>query len=385
MQNKLKEFIPLSDEEKKLIWNNGVFVLDANALLNMCRYTKQSCDELMAIIKNHKDNLWLPYQVAMEFFNNRISVIEGIRNGFISLLTNVSKIDEILEKELKLNDFKNDTALNVDKIRNDIKNFKSRTSNKIKKWMTEFEKNDKDSLLEEILELYEGKVGDDYDDNDLDKIYDEGGVRYPKSIPPGYADMKEKEKMGNRHKFGDLIWWKQAIDYAKTMQKDLIIVTDDRKEDWWYKVSGRIISPRVELIREFHKETDGRKFLMYQTHQFMKMAKELDDAQVSDSSISEAEEKSFIDYSQLMTMYGIGANPLDYTSLYPNTILENLHNNYPMGYNPYGLGQIDGKVLGRDYNDFYKNYPEGFMPFPKIDNDGFVERVMNSIINKDKK
>ena len=91
MRTKLKEYIPLSDDERRRIWNEGVFVLDANALLNMCRYSKQSSDELLAILKTHKDNLWLPYQVAMEFFNNRISVIESIRKGFDGLLTNVQK------------------------------------------------------------------------------------------------------------------------------------------------------------------------------------------------------------------------------------------------------------------------------------------------------
>ena len=76
MKNKLKEYIPLSDNHRKIIWENGIFVLDANVLLNMCRYSKKSCDELIGIIEKHKDNLWLPYQVGMEFFNNRLGVIE---------------------------------------------------------------------------------------------------------------------------------------------------------------------------------------------------------------------------------------------------------------------------------------------------------------------
>jgi hypothetical protein len=71
MKNKLKEYIPLSEDQRKMIWKNGIFVLDANVLLNMCRYSKKSYGELIGIIKNHKNSLWLPYQVGMEFFNNR--------------------------------------------------------------------------------------------------------------------------------------------------------------------------------------------------------------------------------------------------------------------------------------------------------------------------
>ncbi len=359
MRTKLKEYIPLSDDERKRIWNEGVFVLDANALLNMCRYSKQSSDELLAILKTHKDNLWLPYQVAMEFFNNRISVIESIRKGFDGLLTNVSKMDDILEKELKLKEFRPDTALNIDQIRKDIKNFKNRTAAKIRKWKTEFEGNDNDALLEEILALYDGKVGDDYEAYDLDNIYKTGEKRYQENIPPGYADWKEKEKKSKRHAFGDLVWWKQAIDYAKANNKDLVIVTDDRKEDWWYKVSGKTIGPRVELIKEFDKETGGHGFLMYKPHQFMEMAKELDGAQVSDSSIREAEETSSFDYGQFMTMFGMGNDSMGYASLQPNSVLGSVGDN-PMGYDPYRLrngGFLRGSYDGRSLRSVFRTNP----------------------------
>lgn len=296
MRNKLKEYIPLSEKERKAIWKKGVFVLDANVLLNMCRYSKQSSDELLAIIKKHKDNLWLPYQVGMEFFNNRLGVIESIRNGFNTLLDNVSNIENILVSGLKLKEFKSETAHNIEKLRNDFKNFRKREEAQIKKWQKEFEDNDKEAILDEILSLYEGKVGDDYDETKLKALYEDGERRKKESVPPGYADWDDKIKHGIRHACGDFIWWKQAIDYARDNKCDLIIVTDDKKEDWWYKVSGKIISPRVELIREFDKATNGQRFLMYQTHQFMEMAKKLDGADVSDSSIMEVKETGSLDY-----------------------------------------------------------------------------------------
>lgn len=406
MKNKLKEYIPLSENERKRIWGKGVFVLDANALLNMCRYSKQSCDELLGIIKKHKDNLWLPYQVAMEFFNNRIGVIEGIRNGFDGLLANVSKTGEILEKELKFKDFRPDTALNIDQIRKDIKNFEKRTKAKINQWKDKFEENDKDVLLEEILTLYDGKVGDDYDTNVLDNIYTEGEKRYKENIPPGFADWKEKEKKGKRHVFGDLIWWKQAIDYAKANKKDLVIVTDDRKEDWWYKVAGKTISPRVELIREFDRETGGQRFLMYKPHQFMEVAKVLDRAQVSDSSIREVEETSSIDVNQLL--YGYEIDPSGRAFLQPNTIWGDVGNN-SFVFDPYRLrnggmlrGDYGGHSLrglvrsnpanqiitgsyGQELLDFYNKHPEGTMTFPKIGSEESDEWLRKLIDDKDKK
>ncbi len=409
MKNKLKEYIPLSEGQRKEIWENGIFVLDANVLLNMCRYSKKSCDELIGIIEKHKDNLWLPYQVGMEFFNNRLGVIEGIKNGFNQLLTNIAKMDDVLEKELKLNDFRSDTAHNLDQLREDIKNFRTSEEKKIRKWQKEFEENDKEAILNKILSLYEGKVGDDYEPAKLDELYKEGERRFKESIPPGYLDWKDKIKDGTRRACGDLIWWNQAIDYAKKNKRDLIIVTDDKKDDWWYKVSGKTISPRVELIREFDQETNGQSFLMYKTHQFMEMAKKLDGAKVSDSSIKEAEKTGAREYNRLVETY-MGGSYTDGESLANKYlvggykgVLDNPVVGSTLVTDPYGIhgltGLADGKGVLGVYNpathvalpiedsatgitDFYAQHPELLMASPKVSDE--TNKWMDNFFKKDK-
>ena len=391
MKNKLKEYIPLSDGLRKEIWEKGIFVLDANVLLNMCRYSKKSYDELIGIIEKHKDNLWLPYQVGMEFFNNRLGVIEGIKNGFNQLLTNITKIEDVLEKELKFNDFRSDTAHNLDQLREDIKNFRTNEEKKIRKWQEEFEESDKEAILKKILSLYEGKVGDDYESAKLDELYKEGERRYKESIPPGFADWKDKIKDGIRRACGDLIWWKQTIDYARKNKCDLIIVTDDRKEDWWYRVSGKTISPRVELIREFDKETNGQSFLMYKTHQFMEMAKVLDGATVSDSSIKEAEETGAREYSLKVEPIRVGESLANkYLVSGYKSVLDSPLVGRSLVSDPYGFqgiqgmtGLSDGKSILGVYNpsthvalpiednkigitDYYAQHPELLLTSPKV-------------------
>ena len=374
MKKKLKEYIPLSDAKRKQIWRKGIFVLDANVLLNMCRYSKQSCDELIGIIENHKDKLWLPYQVGMEFFNNRIGVIEGIKNGFNQLLTNVGKIDEILNEQLKFSKFRNDTAHNLDQLRLDITNFRKREEAKIRKWQKEFEESDKEEILDKILDLYDGKVGDDYDETKLKELYSEGERRQKESIPPGYADWNDKIKDGIRHACGDLIWWEQAIDYARDNKCDLVIVTDDKKDDWWYKISGKTISPRVELIREFDKGTNGQKFLMYKTHQFMEMAKQFDGAIVSDSSIKEAKEAESIDYRRLMESYKVEPSSLwnsplsKYIASGYHSALGSPHVTGSLASDPSGIKGIQGLTGMTDGNGILGVYdPSTHFAIPKVE------------------
>ncbi len=72
----------------------------------------------------------------------------------------------------------------------------------------------------------------------LDKIYEEGAVRYVNEIPPGYKDGHKTEEFLNRgvlykSKFGDLILYKQILKFSlDTKIKNVIFISEDSKKDW---------------------------------------------------------------------------------------------------------------------------------------------------------
>jgi hypothetical protein len=78
---------------------------------------------------------------------------------------------------------------------------------------------------------------------------------------------QDQSKSARRRQFGDLIIWKEMLQFSKKEQRDIVFVTDDRKEDWWRRVSGRTIGPRPELVEEFFATT-GHSFEMYEAHNF---------------------------------------------------------------------------------------------------------------------
>src|SRR5690606_12214134 len=127
-----------------------------------------------------------------------------------------------------------------------------------------------DPIWDKLTGFLEGKVGDDFAKEELEKLYRDGKRRYDEKIPPGYMDMKEKQNEGNRSLYGDIIVWKQVIEKAKTVDQSIILITDDLKEDWWYKFKGKTISPRPELIKEFHEETTKR-INIYQADKFLEI------------------------------------------------------------------------------------------------------------------
>jgi hypothetical protein len=271
-----KEFIGFynpTEIEISEAWSNGTFAFDANTLLNIYRYTELTRKDFLSALKTIKDKLFLPHQTALEFHSNRIGVIEGI--GFSYL--NLYKLFEVnFEKNLEpqINQFKKHPSIIIDNINKLHSEF-------LKKVSTELEKQKKnhpdfktkDEVLEQLTELFENVIGKEFSKEELTKIFIEGKDRYAESTPPGFKDLENKRKKGDRHVYGDLIIWKELINFSKKGKKPLIFVTDDRKEDWWTIENGKTIRPREELIKEFFDLT-GIRILIYNAENFLQFAKE---------------------------------------------------------------------------------------------------------------
>src|SRR5690242_10763012 len=64
-----------TEEELADLWKNCIFILDANVLLDLYRYPKEARDDLIGILRKISDRLWVPYQAALEYQENRLIVI----------------------------------------------------------------------------------------------------------------------------------------------------------------------------------------------------------------------------------------------------------------------------------------------------------------------
>lgn len=271
------------------IWKNCIFVFDASVLLNIYRYTPATRDGFIDILDKISDRLWIPHQAALEYQKNRLDVINQQLSAY-------EKIQKSLDsnKDKILNDFKTFSRhpyIIVDQL---IENIESAFTEINKELNNKKETHpnllDEDDLRETITELLQEKVGLALSQEKLKKIYAMGKERYEKNIPPGYND----EKKDGIKKFGDLILWCQIIDFVKSKQKPVILIIDDKKDDWWLKFNGKIISPHPELINEMFSRA-GVKFYMYQSSQFMEHAKVYLKSHISKDSIDEVRDIEIFD------------------------------------------------------------------------------------------
>ena len=86
--------------------------------------------------------------------------------------------------------------------------------------------------------------------------------------------------------YGDLVLWFQTIDKAKESNQPILLITDDRKDDWWLKFEGRTIGPQPELVHEIVSEADV-SFYMYSADPFMEYASKYLKRQVNQRAIEE--------------------------------------------------------------------------------------------------
>jgi len=279
MKNSFKEYHQYTEKEFKELWENCLFVFDTNTLLNMYRYSRETVEIYFKVLTKLKKNkqLWIPYQVGYEFYENRINVIFEYEKSYDEILSILENAKNDIETKYKDHPF-----LDLKDINQKVKKGLSSTETAIKqakknhpKWL------EKDDVLEKINKLFENNIGEDYDESKLADIKKEGALRYDKKIPPGFKDIKKDEAK----KYGDLILWYQIIDKAKDAKKPIVFISGDVKEDWWLEKSGRRLMPLPQLKKEMYEKANV-DFHIYTADRFLKLS-DTDEHKIDEETIKE--------------------------------------------------------------------------------------------------
>lgn len=260
MKETIWEYLIPSIPEKEKLWENCFFVFDTNVLLNLYRYTSNTRDTLINAFEDLKERIWLPHQVAYEYAKNRFEVIFEMVQKYEDLEKMKQELVSNYTRELRLNE--TDQSIQELQSAMDAWIAEQKSKNLIVTRVSE------DKILDKIISIFDGKVGKTFTEEETKEIFEEGQERYKKHIPPGFCDAGKSKDGEDNNIYGDLLVWKQILLFSKDNKKDIIYVTHDQKNDWWEKAKGRTIGPRVELRKEFAKET-GQNFYMYSMESFL--------------------------------------------------------------------------------------------------------------------
>lgn len=304
----MKDLFPEYSTEAKdhaNIWKEALFVFDTNVLLNLYRYGKETREEFFEVLQQLSPRIWIPHYVALEFHRNRLGVIAEQSSLFTDARKAVTLAKTTLVNELgTLRLDRRHSSIRPDTLIADIS---TRIDHFVQE-LAELQKSQQqltgsDPVLERIQSLFDGRAGrSPSSQQQIDKIYADGELRYKRRLPPGYIDSKKDKKddgddefssggLCYRRKFGDLLIWSQLLEHAKSENLHaVILVTNDQKDDWFLKVDcegPQTIGPRPELVEEARRVGGIAKLLIYTAERFFKFAGDFGTGKVTNTAITE--------------------------------------------------------------------------------------------------
>lgn len=262
------------------LWQNATVVFDTNVLLDLYRVSNETAKKLIEMIAYFadKDRVFVPCQVALEYHRNLLNTI------LIQKAKYSDALKSLKDFEGKISEKRNHPYLSAklkerfSSLLADIESsFKAQT-NKIEKIITQ------PSIKDELATLLDGKVGHGFSNEELEKIKEEGASRYAAKIPPGFKDADKSSD----NQYGDLVIWKEVLEFAKQQQVGIIYVSSDVKDDWYLRLHGITYGPHPDLIKEFETYTNQSIYL-YSLDLFLIEANKQKVADISKDSLDEVE------------------------------------------------------------------------------------------------
>ncbi|MCY9003291.1 PIN-like domain-containing protein [Peribacillus frigoritolerans] len=284
-------FYSPSEQEFEHIKDECTFIFDTNVLLNLFRYPDKPREMLLKIFKGISNNIWIPYQVGMEYHYNVIDEIVSQNKAYDSLIRSLNdkyeKMREDFEKyaqrhtNLQMDeDLLDEVKKSLDKLISDLQDQKSQHPNLF-------------NLQNELSSIIGDKVGKPFTEDELKALYEICDKRYEMRIPPGFKDVNkgDEKRVHNSieytNKYGDFILWRQILNYfSENKYKSVIFITDDTKSDWFKSFKG-IKKPHPELLQEFRKECEESTLYIYTTKEFLKYASNLTGLKLEQEEIDE--------------------------------------------------------------------------------------------------
>ncbi|MFF2298492.1 PIN domain-containing protein [Arthrobacter sp. NPDC058127] len=280
MKQHFKGYYASSEEEIRALWSSATIVFDANVLLDFHRYEPETSTTYLRLASAFSDRLWVPFQAVQEYHENRAGVRAGATSAHDEQIDSITKLVNTIgqaprkshlaagEKHKALVDAAKDLLEELKDARATVATRNAPTAD--------------DPVLNHLSELLsDDKIGPKPTEEELKKLFKIGAERFANKIPPGYMDLGKKP--GNRQ-YGDYVLWQQVMTHAKENKLDIILVTEDAKEDWWVSAHGKQIMPRPELVNEFREFTNGQSIHLYNGLSFFDYAAE----EVGDKTTPEA-------------------------------------------------------------------------------------------------
>jgi PIN like domain len=284
----LDAYKTVTEEDYRSLLSSGLIVLDANTLLSLYRYQSDTRRVLISIIARLKGQIWVPHQAMLEFFENRLSVIasrsEEAGQAINDLRRKSLELETVVRQWANRIGFdKGSTGKLIDSIQATVDNIAEKMGKQgSDDSLEQAEDTAKDPVIASLSPILDGCVGDPLSDDELVAANKEAKQRINDKRPPGWRDANKRENPG-----GDYLIWYETLREARRRGVDVLFVTGDVKDDWWWRDRGEAKGPLPELVYEM-RETAGVRLFMLRPESLLVHAGNILGIRISDNTLQDA-------------------------------------------------------------------------------------------------
>jgi hypothetical protein len=88
-----------TEKELKELWKNSLITFDTNVILNLYRYSDSTKIALLDLIKKFEKQIFLTFQVGLEYNRNRFEIISDQENSHNDFLKKLKIIEDDLNSK----------------------------------------------------------------------------------------------------------------------------------------------------------------------------------------------------------------------------------------------------------------------------------------------
>ncbi|MET9398441.1 PIN-like domain-containing protein [Kitasatospora sp. NPDC002965] len=251
------------EADYETVMRYGIVVPDTNVLLDLYRYTEQARGTLLALFGKLEDRLWVPNRVLDEFWHQKRNALQAPGRTTEQAKVALGKQHEAAAKivlewaegfALPDEDLDEITGKLTDGFAGAIEGLGQLLS---KHTSAEQSNDDGAPVIDELANLLAGRIGVPFELSERKELAERGAERIKAKVPPGYMDEKKGQAA-----VGDFYVWEQVLREAERRKCDVLLVTGDKKEDWWRKENNQPCAPRQELIEELRQRAGTRLFML---------------------------------------------------------------------------------------------------------------------------
>lgn len=276
------EWYEPDDDEIASFIKTGTIALDTNVLNSLYRVNTAQRKQVLEVLTEVADRLWIPYQVGLEYQRGRLDRIADQGKAYEAVRTAVNGVKKSAETAIRDPEIRQQVTDKVDAFATDMGAFLDglHTTHSIDDAQARHE----DPVRKALDKIFVGdRIG--ACPADLDDRKKRANERIEAKTPPGYKDTNKPDPTG------DCLIWLELLDLGSASTRPILFITDDIKEDWYRKVQGKVVGPLPALRVEWAENSDV-PYHQTTLGSFLEHAKNHLETKIDEDTISSVNQKS---------------------------------------------------------------------------------------------